>query len=346
MKELFNLNQRTNIVLAITFLIGILLLYSLKDLFSAILGAVVMYTIFRSFYNYLTQKKRIGRFLSTTIILFISFFIIILPFFVLISMVANKAAGMNINAEEIKIILEKIDRFALENFNQQHIIEDILTKAKEEGVGILSAVAGSAFKVFIQISIMYFLLYFMFTQKKEFENALITFLPFTEENSILLGNELRNVTYSNVLGQGFIAIIQGSLLAIGYIIFGFGDPVFWGIIATFLSFLPLIGAPIVFVPAALIAIANGDNFAGIGLLIFGFVIITNIDNVLRLIINKRIADTHPAITIVGVVIGLPLFGILGLVFGPLLISVFLMLVKIYRNNKLELNNENRVNYER
>lgn len=346
MQDLYNLKQRTNIILGITILIGVLLLYSLKDLFGALLGAVVMYTIFRSFYNYLTQKKRISRVIATILILFISFFIIILPFFILISMVAAKAKEISVNPEEIKLVLEKIDRFALDNFKQQHIIEDILNKAKEAGVGILSAVAGSAFNILLQISIMYFLLYFMFTQKKDFENALISFLPFKEENCILLGNELRNITYSNVLGQGFIAIIQGALLAVGYLIFGFGDPIFWGIIAIFLSFLPIVGAPIIFVPASLIAIANGDNFAGFGLLIFGLLIITNIDNVLRLIINKRIADTHPAITIVGVVIGLPLFGILGLVFGPLLISIFIMMVKIFRNNRLELISENKVNYER
>jgi predicted PurR-regulated permease PerM len=82
------------------------------------------------------------------------------------------------------------------------------------------------------------------------------------------------------------------------------------------------------VPAGLIALAYGDSFAGYGIMIYGFVLVTNIDNVLRYFISRYFADTHPLITILGVIVGIPVFGLLGLVFGPLLISWFLLLTKI------------------
>jgi predicted PurR-regulated permease PerM len=80
-------------------------------------------------------------------------------------------------------------------------------------------------------------------------------------------------------------------------------------------------------------LAYGDATAGYGILIWGFLLVTNIDNLLRYFISKYFADTHPLITIIGVIAGIPVFGILGLVFGPLLISWFLLLLKIVFKEK-------------
>jgi predicted PurR-regulated permease PerM len=181
---------------------------------------------------------------------------------------------------------------------------------------------------------MYFLLYFMFTRYTTFENELLKYAPFDKEDALKFGKELRNTTYSNVLGQGLIAVVQGSLVSIGFLIFDIPDAFFWGVISTFLSFLPIIGAPFVFIPAACIQLAYGHTTAGWGLLIWGLVLITNIDNVIRFALAKKIAHTHPIITVIGVIIGIPTFGILGLVFGPLLLSYFIITLRIYQNNNI------------
>src|SRR5690606_17096982 len=143
----------------------------------------------------------------------------------------------------------------------------------------------------------------------------------------------KNITYSNIIGQTIIAIVQGGCLALGFVIFGVEDPLFWGVICAILSFIPLLGPPLIFVPAALILLSHGNSWQGIGLLIWGFGLVINIDNVLRLVIAKKVGDIHPLITVVGVIIGLPLFGIMGLVYGPLLLAYFLIAVKIYKANK-------------
>jgi predicted PurR-regulated permease PerM len=102
----------------------------------------------------------------------------------------------------------------------------------------------------------------------------------------------------------------------------------------FISFLPVVGAPTLCIPASILLMMSGHNVKGILLLAYGLLFIGNVDNVLRMIINKRIANTHPIISVVGVFIGLPLFGILGLVFGPVLLSYFLLLLEIYETNRL------------
>jgi predicted PurR-regulated permease PerM len=174
----------------------------------------------------------------------------------------------------------------------------------------------------------------MLTQIGEFEAGLLKYAPFREQHALKFAAALRDSTYSNVLGQGIIAITQGVLLANGFWIFGIGDPVFWGVIAVFISFLPVVGAPTLCIPASIILFAQGHTLNGILLLAYGLLFIGNVDNVLRMIINKRIANTHPIISVIGVFIGLPLFGILGLVFGPVLLSYFLLLIEIYETNRM------------
>jgi predicted PurR-regulated permease PerM len=249
-------------------------------------------------------------------------------------MVIDKIADFQADPMRVEYLIAKIDTFIGSFISQPHVVENALKNADEYIRDLFPSILSAAADILLGLAVMYFMLYFMFVQREEFENALLKYAPFREQNSLKFAGELRNITFSNVLGQGFIAVVQGSLLSIAFFIFGINDALFWGVIAIFLSFLPIVGAPVIFIPAAIIELANGDKTAGIGLLLFGLLIITNIDNVIRFIIAKRVADTHPLITIIGVVIGLPVFGILGLVFGPLLLSYFFLTIRIYETSKL------------
>jgi predicted PurR-regulated permease PerM len=95
--------------------------------------------------------------------------------------------------------------------------------------------------------------------------------------------------------------------------------------------LPVVGAALAYVPIAIILFSNGQTGQGIAVLIFGFGIIGTVDNVLRFTLLKKLGNVHPLTTVFGVIIGLKLFGFIGLIFGPLLISLFVLLLKIYSN---------------
>ncbi|SMO52025.1 AI-2E family transporter [Solitalea koreensis] len=332
-----NFKQRNYIILAIIVALGLLLGYAARGLLSAVLGAIVFYTIFRSLNIWLTEKKHFHRALAAIIILLISFFVVILPVSTMVSMVASKIHEVASNPSDIQALFSNIDKFANEKFHQPHLIQDVFSKLQSVGVSIISSAVSGVASTLFTLSIMYFLLYFMFSDYKAMETALMKYSPLTTADNLRFGNEVRNMTYSNVLGQALIAVVQGGLLAIGFLIFGAEDALFWGVITVFLAFVPLIGAPLVFVPVAIIQISNGHTGQGVGLLLWGFILVTNIDNVLRYFISKKVADTHPIITIIGVIIGIPMFGMLGLVFGPLLMSFFILLVKIYELNRLKLN---------
>lgn len=317
------------IALVLILVLGLFLLFSLKDLVSAVLGSVVIYVLFKPMFLYLIKKLKLNRPLAATIIILVSFIIIVIPFITLSIMVVNKVLYYVEHPDTIKDIIKSIEDFAGQQLNQPGMIEDALKNAGSWFVGIFPTFFDTALSILLTVSMMYFFLYFMLTKYEVFEGTLLKYIPFRTTNSDHFAAELKNTTYSNIVGQGLIAFVQGGLLALGFWIFSIPDPVFWGLISFFLSFIPVIGTPIVFVPAAVIELASGNTFGGVGILIYGFVLLINIDNVLRLWINKKMGNIHPVITITGVVIGIPVFGILGIVYGPLLISIFVLLVRLY-----------------
>lgn len=332
--SIYSYKQRNTIVLAILIILGCFILYSLRTIVGTLLSTIVLYTILVPVYSVFIKRWNMKKWLAASLMIILSLVIIVVPFLTLSLLVVDKISEFQDDPIRIKVVMQKIDVFIGSKLNQPGLFDKAMDKLNLLASELFPSVLSGAANIVLGLVIMYFLLYFMMVQKDEFEAGLLKYAPFREQNALKFAQELKFTTYSNVLGQGYIAIVQGALLSIGFFMFGIRDPIFWGLISTFLCFLPVVGAPIIFVPAALIELANGNETAGWGLLLWGFILITNIDNVLRLLIAKGVSDTHPIITVVGVIIGIPIFGILGLVFGPLLLSYFMLTIRIYETSKL------------
>lgn len=329
----FSQKERNIIILIIVLVLGTILLYATRGIYGAILGTLVMYTLFRRVNIFLIERWRWPKSFSAVIIIIASIFIIVLPFIGIGSMLVKKAIKLQADPAWITQMIDAINKFAGDNLGNPDLLKEQVEKSAAFFGGLLTTVLGGAANVFIEVTVMYFILYFLFVNYRSFEAGLIDYLPFDGQQAAEFATELKNMTYSNIVGQTVIAIVQGSCLALGFWLFGVRDALFWGVICAILSFIPLLGPPLIFVPAALILFSQGQTWPGVGLLIWGFGLVINIDNVLRFIINKKVGDIHPLITVVGVIIGLPLFGIMGLVYGPLLLAYFLIAVRIYKKNK-------------
>jgi predicted PurR-regulated permease PerM len=332
--SIFTYKQRNYITLVIIIALGCLIAYSLTGIFGSLLSTLVLYTILRPGYIYLTEVKMWSKSLTAILLLFISVLVIVLPFYALSSMVIEKITDLKNDQIYFKNLLYKIQHLMPVGGKVQQMIEDGIKNIGTWATSLFPSLISGIFNIVLGLLLMYFLLYFMLVERESFENALIKYAPFREQNALRFAEEMRNTTYANVVGQGFIALVQGSLVSLAFYVLGYKDPLFWGVVTSFISLVPILGPPVVFVPAALLQLADGNNFAGWAMLIFGFVVIINIDNVLRLMIAKRVGNIHPIITVLGVVIGIPLFGILGLVFGPLLLSYFFLLIKIYETSSM------------
>ena len=155
------------------------------------------------------------------------------------------------------------------------------------------------------------------------------YLPFKKDKIKLFGDELVRQTFSNSVGIPSIAVVQGLAGFLGYWITGLHEAGFWGVITGFTSFIPVVGTALVWVPVAVYMFIIGHTWQGIFMILYGALIMGTLDNVVRFILAKKMADVHPIITVLGVLLGLQFFGFLGLIFGPLLISYFFILLKIY-----------------
>ena len=143
------------------------------------------------------------------------------------------------------------------------------------------------------------------------------------------------IVRSNAIGIPLLAIIQGGVAMIGYFIFGAPDALLLGFLTCFATVIPMVGTALVWFPVAVYMAVTGDWFNAIGLAAYGGIVVSQLDNLIRFILQKRMADIHPLITIFGVVIGLSLFGFMGVIFGPLLLSLFFLFVDMFKREYLD-----------
>lgn len=193
----------------------------------------------------------------------------------------------------------------------------------------LSVILTQSLNFLSTIIMTYFFLYFMLINTGRMEAAIVFYLPFKKDKLMLFGNELVAQTFSNAVGIPLIAIAQGFCGWLSFFIAGVPQSGFWGVIAGFSSIVPVVGTGIVWVPMSIYLFAIGSTWQGAFVAAWGLLVMGTADNVIRFLLAKRMADVHPIVTVLGVIMGLKYFGFAGLIFGPILISFFLLLLKIY-----------------
>ncbi|MCK7558631.1 AI-2E family transporter [Chitinophaga sedimenti] len=316
--------------LIIIILLGALLFSELYTFFPGFLGAVTFYILGRNYMFRLVEVRNWPKPLAAALIMVLSFLIILLPVGTLINMVTDKIKYAVKHSDELMAQTQGVIQKIEEATGFKIISPERLQKAQEYLTGILPGFVGTAFNTLTIIAILYFILYFMLINARRMEESLYEYIPLKDENVVKLGKEVRNMVISNAVGIPLIAVLQGLTALLGYYIFGVPSPWFWFVITCFMAMVPVIGAAAAFIPISLFMFTV-ETWRGVGLLLYGLIIIGSSDNVFRLVVNKKIGDVHPMITIFGVLVGVSLFGFIGLIFGPLLISLFILLLEIYSN---------------
>jgi predicted PurR-regulated permease PerM len=309
--------------------LGWLLFKNLQEFLPSFLGAITIYILVRKPFFYATQKLQWHKSLTATLFLVASLLVIIIPLTILVEMLTSKATVVVSNKSALIEGLQEIAKQVKSYTNFDIFSKETLAKLQNTGTSILPKIFGATFNVISVLGIMFFMLFFMLTSGKHMERLFYNNIPLQAQNKLLISKEIKSMVISNAIGIPVIAILQSIIAVIGYFIFGVKEPMFWFVITCFTAMIPVVGSIIVWLPLAVQLLISGQQWQGIGLIIWGLVAVGVADNVFRIILSKKIGDTHPLITIFGVVIGVKLFGFIGLIFGPLLITLFLLLLKIY-----------------
>src|SRR3954451_19613110 len=315
--------------LAIILIFAILLLISLIQFFIAFLSAVIFYVLSKPSVEWLVKKKGWRKSRAAVLVIIVSFFIILMPITLLVTLLYNKIVHVLTHPAEVINTLKHFGDVIKEKTGFQVISSDTLSSVQAYSATLLSAILNQGLGFFSTITMMYFFLYFMIINMNRMEAAIIFYLPFKREKINMFGKELVAQTFSNAVGVPLIAVAQGVFAFTAYFITGVDQAGFWGVITRFCSIIPVVGGGIVWIPIVVYQIIEGNTWQAIFLIAWGVLLMGTIDNIIRFMLAKRMADVHPIITVLGVIMGLKYFGFIGLIFGPVLISYFLILLKIY-----------------
>jgi predicted PurR-regulated permease PerM len=198
---------------------------------------------------------------------------------------------------------------------------------------------GTATRLGIELTIAFFGLFYLLVSPQGAWRSVRPFIPFSAASAEVLRERFRDVTFSTLVGTGLTAGVQGLLVALGFWVTGLSNPPFWGVVTFVLSILPVVGSGLVWGPGAASLAMDGRWGAAIGLAIWGVVAVGNVDSLIRPFVYRRWARIHPFVTIIGAFAGIRYFGLLGLLIGPLAISYFFELIRMYRAEYLDRDGE-------
>ncbi|MBI3518231.1 MAG: AI-2E family transporter [Bacteroidetes bacterium] len=308
---------------------GLFIAFSLKEYFTAFLGSVLFYVLFKGWMITLVQQKKWKKSRAAILVIVVSFVIILLPITLFFSMAYNKVVPIASNPNTFLPYVHQMDSTLQHKFGIEVLTDQNIDVIKSTSAKIVSGALNQGFAFFSSIVMMYFFLYFMLINFNRMEAYIILSLPFQKSKIKMFAEELKAQTFSNAIGIPLIAVAQGVFGYIIYLIAGVPDAGFWGILTGFSSIIPIVGTGIIWVPICIYLFFIGANWQGAVLLLWSVLIMGSMDNVIRFLLAKRMADVHPVITVLGIILGLEYLGITGLIFGPLIISYFLILTKIY-----------------
>ncbi|WP_340065641.1 AI-2E family transporter [Ascidiimonas aurantiaca] len=309
---------------------GIIIFREITPYLTGLLGAVTLYILL-----YKPMQKLEGYGWPSPIcalfLILISFFLILVPISGIALMFSRKIQTVFGSSDNMS---EKL-RDSLNDL-EQYLGVKLLDKIQETSIidwlsSNLSSLLGSTIETMISIGIMYFVLYYMLNNRKKLRSALFNYIPMADSSLKLIEQESKAMVRANALGIPLVALTQAVVALIGFLIFNIEEPVFWAVIVFIGSMIPIIGTLLGILPVFFISWTNGDSYQAWGILLYGLIVVGSTDNLIRLFVIKKLDNVHPLITLIGVLIGLPLFGFIGLIFGPLLVSIFLAIIKIYKN---------------
>jgi predicted PurR-regulated permease PerM len=315
------------------FMLGLGLAYALWPFSTGLIGAPVLYIMFVPIYRGLVgQGLKPG--LAAALVVLLGIVLILGPGLSFLGVVANEAqemAGGVIRSP----LLTRLRELRIGPYDVGAQIEalgsSLVNWIGTSAVGLI----GTATRLGIQLTIAFFGLYYLLQSPDTAWRQVRPFIPFSARNAEILRERFGDVTISTLIGTGLTASIQGLLVGLAFWITGIPNALFWGVVTVIVAILPVVGSALVWGPGVLHLALEGRYGWAIALAVWGVFLVGNIDNVIRPMVFRRWAKIHPFITIIGAFAGIQYFGLLGLLIGPLAISYFFELIRMYREEYLD-----------
>ena len=326
-------NERIKQILMLVMILGLIFLV-IKELVTflpGLLGAITLYIVSRAKYFQFVYQKKWKK--GWTAFGFIIFYLLIIgiPIAIAVTLVSPKISALLENPDAIVANAKTTIATIQGKIGFKIISENSISNGISKLTATIPRLLNSSLNIISNLAIMLFVLYFMLVNGSEMERYLSRIIPLKRNNIQLLSYETKKMVIANALGIPLISIIQGVVATIGYAIFGVKDWGLYGFLTGVFAFFPVVGTMIVWVPLVLYMYATGDTVNALLVALYSLLVTGNVDYVARVSLLKKMGDVHPVMTILGVLVGLGLFGFVGLVIGPLLINYISVMYDIYMN---------------
>jgi predicted PurR-regulated permease PerM len=332
----------------VLFILALFLFYLLLEpLLNVFLASIILTYVFYPVYKIIKKTLKLES-VSVILTLILAVLLFLVPFVFIASQVPSQSSKIyeytknNFDFSDINpqcigsaTTLCKIMNFASEKFELDKVIGLVFDKITSIATYIVVRIPNIIVGIFLAL----FISFFLFKDGKTLLNRIIDLLPLNKKSTDRLVNNFGSVTHSVVYAHIIVAIAQGILGAIGFYVFGLESAIFWGIVMSVFALLPIIGPAIIWLPTSLFMIINGitgDSYAdigkGIGLLLYGIIIISTSDNLLRIKIIGDQGGIHPLTVLLGIIGGISLFGMIGIFVGPIALSLLITYFKDFKEN--------------
>ncbi|HWP36286.1 MAG TPA: AI-2E family transporter [Gemmatimonadales bacterium] len=321
--------QRAAMLIA---LLGAGIAIALAPFATGLIGGVVLYVTLAPVNDAL--RRRVGAGVAAGLLTALAVFLVLVPGLSFAGIIVGQAQQIASGVIQSPI-LRRLSELQIGEYHVgprlAELGENVIQWLGSSAFGLI----GTATRLALNLTIAFFGLYFLLLRPQETWELARPYIPFSAENAEKLRRRFRDVTASTMLGTLLIALVQGLLIALAFWFLGLPSALFWGFVTMLFAILPLVGSGLVWGPGAIALALDGRLPATIGLVAWGVAVVGMVDNVLRPVIYRRWASIHPLVTLVGAIAGVRYFGVLGILIGPLSLSYFFELIRMYREEYVE-----------
>ncbi|MBM4273285.1 MAG: AI-2E family transporter [Deltaproteobacteria bacterium] len=314
--------------------------------------ALVLFLTTRPLFNALARLFLGRRVLASGVTCLLLALVILVPLSFMLSIIANQALDFSRAARQglesghlwqwVSAKIDALQAYLIhlnlplppEQIKLGAIVQTVVTHASEF-IYTNSVTLLKGFTYFLlDLILVMFITFFMFLQGDDFIKEIKKLSPLDATHNEEIIREMETTIKATLWGTVIVALVQGALGGVGFLIFGLPQPAFWGVVMIPAAVIPVVGSAIIWGPAAIYLIVTGHVGAGVGLFIWGGVLVSVIDNLLKPILMKGSGATPSLLILFSILGGIGYFGMVGFILGPLILSFLFALLRIYQKTIL------------
>lgn len=324
----------TYFFLGLLALSGIAVFFIFQPFLTAILVAAILAVFFARPYARLRKMFGGSQGWAAMVTCLLAIVIVIVPLSLVLSLAVNEANDFYHSDQSSGLLqkglifLERVPVLGVDGERAEKLSGSFQEMSKT-AVGFLGAAYQSLAGFIVWIFVLFFSLFYFLIDGKRAVNYLMRLSPLRDEHEKLLFQKFISISRATLKGTLIIGIIQGILGGLAFLLAGVPSPIIWGIFMAFLSLIPMVGAGLIWFPAGVLLLMNGNIWEGTFILLFGIGVISTVDNILRPKLVGRDTQMHPLLVFLATLGGISVFGVSGFLIGPILLSLFMALADIY-----------------